>query len=311
MQPPDELMSQTFLPAMRQLVAVRLRAEGLSQSKIARLLGTTQASVSMYLSSGPDRAVAALSMFSVSRADADVYAARLASAVSRGAAEGVGTLVSIWTGILGSGAACGPHRAQYPGLADCDVCVRAYGGQAGAKVRAVADVSDAVRLLESSDSFVRVMPAVSVNLALAAGEAASPSDVVAIPGRIVKVKGRAKAMLPPEAGASAHIASVLLLARAVRPEFRACINLRYDDKIASVLKRLGLRTLSVGGNARAATEDATVEALRRRLEGSPGRFDAVADEGGDGIEPNLYLFASGAREVAALAVKLAESYPES
>ena len=308
MQPPDEMMSQFFLPAMRQLVAIRLRSQGLSQSRIAQLLGTTQASVSMYLSSGSAKADSALSRFSVSKADADLYSARLTSAVSSGAAEGVGTLASIWTGILGSGAACGAHRALYPGLADCDVCVRAYGGQAGAKARAVTDVSEAVRMLESAASFVSVMPEVSVNLALAAGEATSPSDVVAIPGRIVKVRGRAKAMLPPEAGASAHMARVLLLARAVRPEFRACINLRYDDKVASVLKRLGLRVLSVGGRSRASTEDPTVEALRRRLERSPDRFDAVVDEGGSGIEPNLYLFASGAREVASLALKLAASY---
>ncbi|MDG6956534.1 MAG: hypothetical protein JRM74_04085 [Nitrososphaerota archaeon] len=305
MQPPDELMSDLFLPAMRQLVALRLRSQGLSQSRIAQLLGTTQASVSVYLSSAPAKAYSALSRLSVSRADADLYSARLASAVSRGAKEGVGALSAVWTGILGGGAACGAHRALYPSLADCDVCIRAYGGQAGAKAQAVSDVSEAVRLLEASPSFVSVMPQVSVNIACAAGDAASPSDVVAIPGRIVKVRGRAKAMLTPEAGASVHMARVLLLAREVRPEFRACINLRYDGKIAAELKKMGLRVLSVGARPRPASDDSTVDALRRRLESSPGRFDAVVDEGGSGIEPNLYLFAAGAQEVAALAVKLA------
>ena len=308
MQPPDELMSQAFLPAMRQLVAFRLRSRGLSQNGIARLLGTTQASVSMYLSSRPSKAYSALSAFSVSRDEADRYSARLASAVSGGPAEGVETLDAVWTGLLGSGAACAAHRALYPSLADCDFCIRAYGGQAGAKARAVSDVSEAVRMLEASPSFVSVMPEVSVNLALAAGEATSPSDVVAVPGRVVKVRGRAKAMLPPEAGASVHMARMLLLARRVRPEFRACINLRYDSRVVAELESMGLRVLSIGGRPRPGSEDSTVESLRRRLEAPQETFDAVADEGGGGIEPNLYLFGPGAQEVAALALKLAAAY---
>jgi predicted fused transcriptional regulator/phosphomethylpyrimidine kinase/predicted transcriptional regulator len=292
---------------MRQLVAVRLRAEGLSQSRIALALGTSQASVSMYLSAPPAKAYSDLSLLSISKADADIYSARLASAASRGAKDGVGALSAIWTGILGSGAACGAHRALYPSLADCDFCVRAWGGQAGAKAQAVSEVSEAVRILEASPSFVNMMPEVSVNVACAAGEATSPSDVVAIPGRIVKVRGRAKAVLTPEAGASVHMANVLLLARTARPDFRACINLRYDGKVAAVLRRMGLRVLSVGARPRGASDDPTVDALRNRLLSQPGRFDAVVDEGGSGIEPNLYLFAAGAQEVATLAVTLAEA----
>jgi predicted fused transcriptional regulator/phosphomethylpyrimidine kinase/predicted transcriptional regulator len=308
MQPPDELMIQAFLPAMRQLVAIRLRSEGLSQNRISSLLGITQASVSNYLSSDPERAKSILAQFLVTGSDADRYSAVLAQDVKKDPVAAVRTLNEIWTGLLGKGAVCQSHRALYPSLADCDVCIREYGERGGTRSETISEVADAVRLLEASETFVSVMPEVSVNIACAAGEAQTPADVVAIPGRIVRVRGRAKAMLPPEAGASIHMARILLLVRKLRPDLRACINLLYDDKMARTLKKLGLKVLEVAGHLLPGVQDPTSEALERRLSKSPLRFDAVVDRGGSGIEPNTYLFARGAGEVAELALRVSRAY---
>jgi predicted fused transcriptional regulator/phosphomethylpyrimidine kinase/predicted transcriptional regulator len=308
MQPPEELMTQSFLPAMRQLVAIRLRSEGLSQNRISSLLGVTQASVSLYLSSEQKKAYSALAGFAISQMEADGHASRLASAVRKNALAGVVELNAIWTDTLGSGSACPAHRNLYPSLSECDMCIKEYGRRKGARSQAVADVEEGVRLIEGSSRFAAVMPEVSVNLARAAGDAASPADVVAIPGRIVKVKDRAKAMLPPEAGASAHMARILLLARSHRPELGACINLRYDRKMAAVMRKSGLRALSIGRYSLLRSHDPTADALERRLKSATGPMDAVIDEGGSGIEPNVYLFARSAREVAGLALRLARAY---
>ncbi len=302
------MMVQAFLPSMRQLVAYRLRSMGLSQSRISSALGVTQASVSLYLSSNPRRAYTALSRLSVSREEADRHAAALASAATRGAAEGVEALSNVWGDLLGSGAVCPAHREVYPLLSNCDVCIREYGGRRGVRSQTVSEVTEAVKMLEGSPKFVAVMPEVSVNIACASGDATTPSDVVAIPGRIVKVKDRAKAMLPPEAGASAHMAKVLLLVRTRHPEMRACINLRYDPRMAREMRKAGLRALAIGLHSDHGPEDPTVTAMEKKLKESSEGFDAVVDEGGSGTEPNVYLFAKGAREVAALALKLARAY---
>ena len=169
-------------------------------------------------------------------------------------------------------------------------------------------MASAVKLLEASPDFVSLMPEVSVNLACAAGDAKSPSEVVAIPGRIVKVKDRARAMLPPEAGASAHMSRMLLLARERMPEHGACINIRYDPKVGALLSKAGLRLLTLGRHPSHEGGDATVDALEKRLRSSSPPFDAVVEEGGSGIEPNVYLFAKGAKEVARAAVRLARAY---
>lgn len=293
---------------MRQLVSGVLDSQGFSQSKISTMLGVTQASVSLYLKADTSRAYAALSELSVSRTEADRYAAQLAAAVNRNAVDGVRALNTVWTELLGSGSVCPAHRAAYPYLADCDVCIKEYGQRGGARSLTITEVADAVKMLEDSPKFVAVMPEVSVNIACAAGDATAPADVIAIPGRIIRVKNRAKAMLPPEAGASAHMSRVLLLARSRRPELRACINLRYDEKMERSMKKAGLRALPIGGYSHREAEDPTVEALERRLRSSSGRFDAIVDEGGAGIEPNVYVFAKGAREVAEIALGLARRY---
>ena len=308
MQPPDEMMSQAFLPAMRQLVAARLRTQGLSQSRISGLLGTTQASVSLYLSGNQGKAYSVLSRFGLSRGEADAKAAVLADALKSGAAGGVAALFSIWTTLLGNGSACAYHRELYPSLSGCDVCIKEFGGRGGTRSELIREVADAVRMLEVSPEFVDVMPEVSVNLACAAGDASTPADVVAVPGRIVKVRDRAKAMLPPEAGASTHMSKVLLLARSHGKDLRACINLRYDRRMAAAMRKLRLRTVSIGAYSRRGLEDATAEAFQHRLKSMTSPFDAVVDEGGSGFEPNVYLFEKGAKEAAELALRLAREY---
>ncbi len=165
MQPPDELMVQEFLPAIRQLVAKELRVQGFSQNKISAMLGVTQASVSLYLSSETKKAYSTLTVFGVPREESDTYAALLAEDVKRSPVDAVPTLTTLWTGLLGSGSVCTRHREQYPSLSDCDVCIKEYGRDDPDRSGTISEVVEAVRSLESSATFVNVMPEVSVNIA--------------------------------------------------------------------------------------------------------------------------------------------------
>lgn len=293
---------------MRHLVAAKFRSKGLSQTRISSLLGVTQASVSLYLSTDPEKAYGQLSRLSISKGRADRDSALLAQDLARGPVHGVRTLNRMWTGLLGAGSACAAHREMYPSLADCDFCIKEYGGRRESLSEIVSEVAEAAGVLEESPEFIGVMPEVSVNIACAPPGATTPGEVVAIPGRIVRVRGRARAMLPPEAGASAHMSRILLLVMAKRPQLRACINVRYDRRMSRAIRRNGLRTVTIGNYPRADGDDPTAEALGKKLAGTSGPFDAVIDEGGAGIEPNLYLFAKGAKEAVDLALRLAKGY---
>ncbi len=308
MHPPDELMTERFLPSLRLLVAKELRRQGSSQGRIAAALGVTQASVSIYLASAPQRAYSSLEALHVARDEADRYVALLAEDAKRNPAYAVETLGRIWTALLGRGLACDAHRETHPSLADCDYCLRAFGDRGGRGKDAISEVADAVKAIEASPTFVAVMPEVSVNLACLSGNSDSPEDVVAVPGRIVRVRNSARAMRQPEFGASGHMAQVLLMVRKRQRNCRAAINLRYDKKMTRVLKKMGLRIMEIGDYSDLAGGDPTIDALRRRLAETRIQFEGVADHGGRGIEPNVYLFGRDATGVARLAIRASELY---
>ncbi len=311
MKPPDELMTEKLLPSFRHLVSRRLDSEGFSQSRISSMLGVTQASISLYLSRREEKAYSDLLELSVGREEADRYSALLAEDVKRNLVDSVDTLTSLWTSLLGKGMICPAHRRLSPSLAQCDVCLRQFSPARRESSEAIEEVARAVRMVESSTSFVSVMPEVSVNIACVQTDSASPDDVVAVPGRIVRVKNSAKAMFPPEFGASKHMAKILLLVRKRMPRHRAAVNLTYNKKMARVLKRLNVRAIHIGGSYPSGSEDPTVEALTARLIQPTGSFDAVIDSGGKGIEPSLYVFGGSPTEVAGLAVRISEIYSAS
>src|SRR5882762_2218757 len=270
MHPPCELMVDTFLPSMRALVARKLKKDGLSQGRIASLLGLTQASVSAYLSNPGTKQASALSSLGVTTEEAETYAALLAEDLKNNPTYAVATLYSIWSRLLGGGDACARHRSEYPFLATCDVCMKVFGPERGHAEGAVEHVESALRSIEGSSLFVHVMPAISVNVAYAPEKARSVEDVVAIPGRIVRVRGQARSFMRPEYGASTHLAAILLEVERKRPTIRAAMNLRFDKKMAKVLAKLRIKHLTIGRAYPSGSQDKVLGALAARLSSGEG-----------------------------------------
>ncbi len=199
------MMTDSFLPSMRKMVALELRDQGFSQGRIASMLGVTQASVSLYLKRG--RQQQGLDALGVSSDEAELYASLLAEDLKKDPLYAVNTLYSIWSDILGRGAMCSTHRSQYPILAKCDMCMSVFPGRShGSEGGAIEQVAEAVKAIEGSSVFVKVMPEVSVNIAYAGPNASSVREVVAVPGRIVRVRGMPRSFMRPEFGASTHLA---------------------------------------------------------------------------------------------------------
>jgi len=308
MHPPCEMMMETFLPSMRALVSRRLSGEGFTQGRISRLLGITQASVSHYLSGDMRDVYEKLSAASISRDEAERYSSLLTEDIKKSPVYALSTLYSIWSGILGSGRLCAFHRESYPFLSECDVCMRTFGSRTSLSAGPREEVSRAARILESSASFVHVMPEVSVNIAYAPGEAMTPEGVIAIPGRITRVGREARSFSRPEYGASSHLAKVLVSVRRIRKDIHAVINMRFDTKMARVMKRAKLSSIETGMHYPKGGEDPVVEGIRLKLSTVFRDFDTIIDRGGPGIEPSLYLLGSDPVSVAELAVKISRTY---
>jgi XRE family transcriptional regulator, thiamine biosynthesis regulator len=336
MQPPCEVMVDYFLPPMRGIVAHELAERGHTQSKIASELGITQARVSHYLSNRKSVYYNDLAdHFGKSEAELEGFARILSDDVSRSQVDGIFTLYSIWKNMLFNGDVCGFHQRRSGITKDCSVCMDLHRPPQEASITKVAKdedfailrtLSEAVAQIESLPLFPAIMPEVSVNIAMCRINPKSKRDVAAIPGRINKFHGRAKAFVLPEFGSSNHMSKVLLLFNSKSNHVRSVINLRYDESLDRALSRVGLRTIITKertipqrkGEHSLEVPLSNDETVLRRLAGVmlPQAFlkdtaaFAVIDLGSEGLEPITYLFGTTANELSQLAMKLCYSYSE-
>ena len=64
---PHELVAELVVPKIRSLIASRLMEKGMSQIKIAKLLGVSQPMISKYLKESKDEALEKLSGIGISK----------------------------------------------------------------------------------------------------------------------------------------------------------------------------------------------------------------------------------------------------
>ncbi|MCL4435117.1 MAG: hypothetical protein M1503_08040 [Thaumarchaeota archaeon] len=306
-------MTKHLLPALRGLVTHNLDRKGYSQSRIAGLLGITQAAVSLYLTKKPGVYFEKTRELGVPDADTERYVEMLSEDVVRGRVEAIYTLSSLWRNLLAAGALCAVHRRESSILEECDVCMRLYGPvqKDVEKTEVLREVERAAKIVENSPFFPKVMPEVSVNIVMAAPEARTETDVAALPGRMVKIHGRAGHMLPAEFGISRHMARMLLTAMHSNSEIQAALNIRHDHKMDNVLQDLRLNVVRiVREDHQASLEgDIVVSAFKAKLNTSSAEpAQIIVDEGGEGLEPNTYIFGRDATEAAQLALEIAKRY---
>jgi predicted fused transcriptional regulator/phosphomethylpyrimidine kinase/predicted transcriptional regulator len=326
-------MTGYFLPGMRGIVAHELYERGESQSKIALILGITQARVSHYLSNKKTRYYSDLSKrFGKSQTELEGFARILAEDASRSQVDGIFTLYSIWKNMLFNGEACTLHQSEFSISKECSVCMDLFrphsdsftGRDSREEESAILrDISNSIVALETSSEFPLIMPEVSVNIAVSKNHPKSKRDIAAIPGRISRIHGRAKAFVLPEFGSSNHMSDVLLLFRSKSTKIKAVMNLRYDDTMTEAVASVGLpmANTKIIGNSKENDLNASVphlaeQVLLRRLANvmvpdSASRTDspfAVFDEGSEGLEAITYLFGMNATELTQIALKIAHAY---
>jgi predicted fused transcriptional regulator/phosphomethylpyrimidine kinase/predicted transcriptional regulator len=316
MHPPSEIMVKHLLPALRGLVTHNLDQKGYSQSRIASLLGVTQASVSLYLTRKPSAYLEKTRELGVPNADTERYVEMLSEDVIRNHVEAIYTLSSLWRNLLATGALCTIHRQESVIVEECDVCMQLYSPVQTdvTKTQVLREVERTAKMVEDSPFFPLVMPEVSVNIVMATPKASTEMDVAALPGRMVKIHGRAGHMLPAEFGVSRHMARMLLTAMRNNPAIRAALNIRYDRRVDRILLQdLQLKVIRIvrEDHQSSLEGDAVVSAFKAKLNDSNAEsVQVIVDEGGEGLEPNTYIFAGDATEAAQIALEIAKHYME-
>jgi predicted fused transcriptional regulator/phosphomethylpyrimidine kinase/predicted transcriptional regulator len=287
----EEVVVDEFLPTFRSMLAEALRDRGLTQSEVADLLGISQSAVSKYVHGE----VTVNERLHDDERVVDLVD-RLAEGLTGGQMSPVQALVEAEVVIrqLEEGDVLAQlHQEAVPELAD-------YGGafdvhEPDSDVRlaeqALASVRQGLTVLENTGWFAASIPAVGANLVECLPDAEGIEDVVAVPGRIIDLKGRPEVPAEPEFGVSEYVASVLLAARESGSEARAACNVRYDESLLAALEDAG--HVAVEFDA-----DGDVDAAVAAAFGDRPDADVVYQTGGFGIEPVLYELGPDAPSVA-------------
>jgi predicted fused transcriptional regulator/phosphomethylpyrimidine kinase/predicted transcriptional regulator len=286
----EEVVVEEFLPTFRTMLAGELRERGRTQSEVADLLGISQSAVSKY-------AHGEVEINEAIATDERVVelVERLADGLSSGDMSRVQALVE--TEVLIRRLERGDllarlHEAAYPPIGEYDGPLNIHDpeGELRMTERVRSSVRRGVRTLENTSGFAALIPAVGSNLVEALPGATTIDEVAGVPGRILDIKGRATVPGDPEFGVSAHVASLLLAARAAGSDARAAINVRYDAETIDALESAGYVTVEF--DADADLDDAVADALAETPDA-----DVLYQTGGFGIEPICYLLGADASAV--------------
>ncbi|MBI4383335.1 MAG: bifunctional hydroxymethylpyrimidine kinase/phosphomethylpyrimidine kinase [Nitrospinae bacterium] len=141
-----------------------------------------------------------------------------------------------------------------------------------------------------------LIPEVQSNLVAALDGARGHEDVIGFPGRLVRNGADVAIIAPPCFGASRHVANIVLTAMQFDPSRRAVMNIKYDDRLLAICKRMKLKIAAfdradepkgVKVKEGSSLEWGTAKAIRDR-----GYVpDIVYDKGGMGKEEMIRVIA--------------------
>lgn len=300
MNPPCELTVRLLLPSLRVFVARELSSNySWTQTRIAKKLGVTQAAVSGYLT----QEMVGVSPFSTEELKG--IAKSLASEMvmkKLNHADLINNICEICLSLRRGGAICHAHKLRVPELEEerCTICMQLH--------MSISDLSDerrnilgelrcAVSVLENSQDFAELVPEVFSNIIMGLNNAKGIADVAGIPGRLVKVRGRVKALMDPEFGVSSHLAKLLITVMDYNPDLKSAINIKYNDTMIDIFKRLKLNYAVLHRDAEYNGEEDELYGFAHRTLSKDKHVTVLIDEGGFGIEPNTYLMEESASKL--------------
>ncbi|MEM4513339.1 MAG: bifunctional hydroxymethylpyrimidine kinase/phosphomethylpyrimidine kinase [Ignisphaera sp.] len=167
------------------------------------------------------------------------------------------------------------------------------------KYQVLENLRKAVELIEENSDYISpLVPEVGMNIAMALPKpyAKTVNDVAAIPGRIVRVGNKVKAVAPPDFGASKHMAKAILTVMKFDDRIRAAANIKFSKEVVETAKKLGF-TISSYDRSQEPPEIKAVEGasipwgIEQAIKAVGSRVPDVVYHRGDwGKEPMVNIF---------------------
>ncbi|QKQ99758.1 transcriptional regulator [Metallosphaera tengchongensis] len=296
---PLSLITDILLPNVRGLVAKRLRAQGMSQNKISYLVGVTQPAVKQYLDEDEEQYIDKIVELGLKKDEIDSLVSTLVSLVLNGRGEEVSLYITtLGLLLLSELRFCNFHRSLNSSIPlDCKICQGLY------KEEEESELGLAITVLKSKE-VSKLIPEVLSNIAFSKKDPKDVLDVIAVPGRITVIGDLPTPASKPMWGGSKHLATVLLKIKDRCKKWRSVMNVKYDDKIENILINEGFTYKKVGPSDR-RDDDAIAQMIAKEMGDCP---EVVVHLGGNGLEPNAYVFGQNPLEVATKVTRIARLY---
>lgn len=290
---PHELVAELVVPKIRSLIASRLIEKGMSQIKIAKLLGVSQPMISKYLKESEEETLKKLSSVGIREGEIIPVLDILVDLLVQGKyGEYLSVLTSYLNSLLSRGVLCQFHRSQFPYIPqDCEICMQAFQSITDPLVE---DVRNAYELLAIHPLIPAFVPQVGMNIVSSLPSPKSINDTVGYSGRIVKVGKRIQAVGIPIRGGSQHTGRVLLSIARFLKDVRGCVVIKYSEDCLNSFKRRNMRVIRLGPHKSEEEFFMDLSSEIRRVKS----VDVIADLGGIGMEPVIYVLGSSAVEAA-------------
>ncbi len=303
MRPPCEIAIKEYLPVLRYYMARELRKRGLKQTQISKMLGITQAAVSGYLSK-PLRANSDIKEFVSERIEKIINDLMTNYSASRL----ISWTCSICYELRAGGGICVLHKKAIPELEseNCNICETIPYNQTKEyeeRIDALNHMKIAINILKQQEGMDKLVPEVMMNLVYAIKDAKSTQDVVAIPGRIVKIKNKVKPSATPAFGGSEHMSKLVIQIMNYYSNARAMICIDANERVLDAIKKLKLNLL-MGEDDKNATEEQIISNCLLKTKVSLP-FAILVPEG-PGRESLIYIIDSLPEKVSELAIKIAK-----
>lgn len=312
MRPPCEIVTQSLLPLIRGLVAKELITR-MTQQEVAEKMGVSQPTISTYLKSLSKIEEEGLEEYLTNETINQLTNTIMNDIIqNRSQEEIIRKICSACVSLRIGGLTCRKHMANFSDLSSgCQGCLPIVSEAIiGDRKKVISNLSESIMLIEKSNDFAKIIPQVLTNICECIPNPETIDEVAAIPGRITKVRGRAKALMFPEFGVSEHLAKILLKTNKINPEKRAVICLIYNQKMLAEISRQKIPIIEFSNNdfenyfLIGEYPNDSYQSTNSSMK-SKDEILAIINKGAIGIEPIIYLFGENSIKVAKIAIQIA------
>jgi len=277
---PHEIAAKKIIPPIKGILIHELKKRGLSQRKIALLFDISQPQVHKYLRKNIDYYMELLRSMGFVYDTIDRYIGLLVDLAMGGDKE---RFIKVMAAIIDD--LTYEYICRVKGIPPSECTVHRLFTDPY-----IEEFRYYVSRIISKPGFSKLIPEVGTNIVYAPRKPKTVSEVIGIPGRIIRVGVKAIAVGEPTYGGSQHLARTLLIIMNHNPDKTCGINLKYNEKLKDIAEKLGLHVLECGPHRR----NSFWEDFEKCSMHSP---DMIMDKGGEGLEPVVYLYCKDLNEL--------------